>query len=121
MWLLQAACAEAEAGAANAGRGSVLEEVRDATRSLHSVLAGQRAREVTLALQERNVPEDKWWGALIRVTQGEHSPVSLHSDCACCPHRTVLYSNGLYSTALNCPVLYWEICIGCCKGNLPWL
>lgn len=98
---LQAACAEAEAAAAAAGaagRGSVLEEVRDATRSLHSVLAGQRAREVALALQERNVPEDKWWGALTRVVQGNLSDLSLwgpdfsrccHSPCVHC--GAVLY------------------------------
>jgi len=71
----------------------VLEEVRDATRSLHSVLAGQRAREVALALQEHNVPEDKWWGALTRVTQGEHLTLSLYCTICIC---ILQYCTGLY-------------------------
>lgn len=49
---------------------TILDRVKDASQVLQQVLAGERSAEITQALQQAGVPEDRWWRAFLRVVEG---------------------------------------------------
>lgn len=49
---------------------TILDHVKDASLVLQQVLAGERSAEISQALQQAGVPEDRWWRAFLRVVEG---------------------------------------------------
>jgi hypothetical protein len=54
----------------NEGEATILERTRDAAQTLHQVLSGQHDSSISESLLQREVSEDRWWLALVRVVEG---------------------------------------------------
>jgi ABC-type multidrug transport system ATPase subunit len=53
-----------------AGEATILERTRDASQTLYQVLSGQHDSSISESLLQREVSEDRWWLALVRVVEG---------------------------------------------------
>ena len=52
------------------GETTILERTRDAAQTLYQVLSGQHDSSISESLLQREVSEDRWWLALVRVVEG---------------------------------------------------
>lgn len=52
------------------GEVTILERTRDAAQTLYQVLSGQHDSSISESLLQREVSEDRWWLALVRVVEG---------------------------------------------------
>ncbi|XP_024396529.1 ABC transporter C family member 2 [Physcomitrium patens] len=52
------------------GETTILERTRDAAQTLYQVLSGQHDSAISESLLQREVSEDRWWLALVRVVEG---------------------------------------------------
>ena len=49
---------------------TILEEARNAVKTLHDILHGQHDDTIAEELSRRQVPRERWWSALMRMIEG---------------------------------------------------